>query len=203
VGSELPANSPREYLESLRNREDNHDIIHKIVDLYYSLLYSKYFSELIESPNSDDLSRTVYADLFNFSDADLEINELRKKIVFSTWDSTIKYVAEIASGRVAKPVEVVFPNSIRCDMHNIVERLTLYPVDRSTTLTAFHGTGYIDFNLRPNVRFRISLQNEGFSPVFGSLLGEDYENQPLFYFPNILPFGDIPLEIADNILIKK
>lgn len=181
VGENIDIDSPLKYLEKLEKENKNISVVAKIINLYHSLIYSNYFAEFFENPDADLLTKRIYKNIFSFDDPDLKINQLRKKVVFKTWHATINYVAEIASGRVAKPIEKVFPDSIRCDMHNIPDRLTLYSVDRSTPLTAFHGTGFVDNKYKAGTRFRVSLQKEGFHPVFGSMLDTDYNKQPLFY----------------------
>lgn len=204
VGSQLPKSNIGEYFEQLKQKSKPNGTVYKIIDLYYSLLYSNYISEIDTNQDPDQLTKQVYSNLFEFNHPNKMINKLRKKIVFSTWKSTIKYVAEIASGRIAKPVEAVFPDSIRCDMHNIQERLTLYAVDRSTTLTAFHGTGFLNKRNELNVRFRVSLQHENFSPVYGKMLGLDYNSQPLFYCQTELASNSfLPISVARLVHIRK
>ncbi len=183
VGTEIPAERAKEYIEKLQADHPNADIIQKITTLYCSLIYCSYVPRIMESAQPDELSKKVYSDPFDLFNGEKGIIDLRRRIIRDTWDITSRYVAEIASGRVARPVEEVFPESIRSDMHNIPQRLTLYSVDRSTPLTAFHGSGYIDRKLRVGTRFRVSLQSEDYAPVFGRMLGTDYHDQPLFYFP--------------------
>lgn len=156
-------------------------VVSKIIHLFYSLLYSNYFPYISNNCNADSVTKKIYKDIFSIYTRDKRLNECRKKVIQKTWRSTIDYIAEIASGRIVKPVEYVFPDSIRCDMHNIPDRLTLYSVDRSTPLTAFHGSGFIDTKLRIGTRYRILLQSEHFVPVYGMMCGCDYSTQPIFY----------------------
>lgn len=66
-------------------------------------------------------------------------------------------------------------------MHNIYGRLTLYTVNRSTRLSSFHSTGYVDKKGRISSSFRILLSNNNFTPVYGKILNCDYYSQPFFY----------------------
>jgi hypothetical protein len=203
VGETINPTKVEEYIKHLEKSHSESSVVHKIIHLFYSLLYSNYFPEISESSDSDELTRKVFEDIFDVSTEDNTLNDLRKKIITDTWTATIDYVAEIASGRVVKPVEFVFPESIRCDMHNIPDRLTLYPVDRSTTLTAFHGTGYIDHKLHPGVRYRISLQNEHFVPVYGKCCGVSYDDQPIFYIhESYMQDGSLSPDLASEIHLK-
>lgn len=181
IGKTISLKNPLGFLSKMMETGHDFPIVSKIIYLYYSLIYSNYFPDIYNSTNADSLTKDVYRDIFNMNDKNTLVKKLRKKIVSETWKATLNYVAEIASGRLTKPIEHVFPESIRCDMHNIPDRLTIYSVDRSTPLTAFHGTGFVDTKLRVGVRFRASLQKEGFQPVYGKMLGVNYTKQPLFY----------------------
>lgn len=181
IGEKIDLDNPTLFLEKLLRNKGSVEIIQKIIDLFHSLIYSIYIPEIERSIDPDTLTKAIYQDMFSVTHERSDTIALRRKTIEKTWNATVNYVAEIASGRIVKPVEYVFPDSIRCDMHNIPSRLTLYSVDRSTPLTAFHGTGFIDRKNRIGTRFRISLQSEKYRPVFGKLPEINYLNQPMFY----------------------
>jgi hypothetical protein len=168
-------------LEEINNQKEESELAKKFVALYMSLLYSSYVPEIVEASDPDELTRQVYTDLFNLGNSGLSITALKKKMITDTWQYAINYIAEITAGRTIKPVEYIYPDSIRCDMHNIFGRLTLYPVTRSTRLTSFHTTGYVDEQKEVNVNFRVVLENAGYLPVHGKFMEEDYDTQPFFY----------------------
>ncbi len=184
-------------LHIILSNKQNLELCQKFLDLYKSLIFSTYVKELDlkDKKSKEEVSMKVYEDIFNFSNSNKHILEIRKKIVEKTWEQTIDYISEITTGRLLKPVEKLYPESIRCDMHNISDRLTLYSVNRSTKLTSFHGTGYIDQKGHMSVALRILLDNK-YRPVFGTFLGLSYKNQPFFYIHSdlinnikYLPFG--------------
>ena len=169
-------------LSSAKDKE----LANKFIALYMSLIYCIYVHEIKSSKDKDNLTLHVFEDIFNFKNSSEKINILRQKIVHDTWSFTINYISEIVSGRLTKPVEYIYPDSIRCDMHNIIDRLTLYPINRSTKLSSFHGSGYVGKNFDINVGFRIMLTTKGYLPVYGKIFNSNYSHQPFFYLDPIL-----------------
>lgn len=172
-----PLSAISKLLDSAKDKE----LANKFIALYMSLIYCLYVPEIRTFEDGDSLTLRVFGDIFNFKDTDKSLSTIRKRIVQNTWDFTIKYISEIVSGRLTKPVEYIYPDSIRCDMHNITDRLTLYPVNRSTKLSSFHGSGYIDKNLNINVGLRVVLTTNNYLPVYGKIFGLDYSRQPFLY----------------------
>lgn len=181
--SKISAEDISKHMQNLaRASNKNYELCQKFLNLYNSLIFSTYIKklDLKDKKSKNTLCIKVYEDIFNFLDINRSIVQIRKKIVEDTWEQTIDYISEITTGRILKPVEELYPESIRCDMHNISDRLTLYAVNRSTKLTSFHGTGYIDQNGHMSVALRILLDNQ-YVPIFGNFLGLNYEDQPFFY----------------------
>lgn len=171
----------------------------KFADLFESLLYSIDFNGLLNNSMADE----VLSDPIDTNIKDNNILLKRKLILQKTWCLTLDYISEIASGRIIKPIEYIFPNAIRCDMHNIIDRYTFYSVNRSTTLTSFHGTGYINSKMQASVKYRIQIENMDYYNVF--LKNDDYKHyfQP-FCCIEYLKSNDIPKFdiILSSILIK-
>lgn len=180
-GENIDLKDPMLGISKILNSAKDKELANKFVALYMSLIYCIYVPEIKSSKNQDNLTLRVFEDIFNFKDSSEKINILRQKIVQDTWNFTINYISEIVSGRLTKPVEYIYPDSIRCDMHNIIDRLTLYPVNRSTKLSSFHGSGYVDKNFDINVGLRIVLTTNGYLPVYGKIFNSDYSNQPFLY----------------------
>lgn len=184
MGLIIDVKNPKKYLAELR--KTNNVDVKKIVDLFYSLIYSINFPEAYEN-KSDDFVKKIYEDPFNTNINNKIIRQLRIKLLEKTWNCCINYAAEISAGRVVKPTELIYPNSIKCDMHMIPERYTFYSVDRSSPLTAFHGSGYINEDGIMGVKFRCQLINAGYQPV--CVKGSKkypYEDQAFFYVPKTI-----------------
>lgn len=204
-GKMIDIKNPIEYINHLLNRSNNKEIINKFISLYMSLLYCSPIQVETKQLLKENFILKVFSDIFNFEDFDLNINNTRKKIVKKVWGDAINYIAEITSGRTIKPIEKIYPDSIRCDMHNIKSRLTLYSVDRSTKLTPFHSTGYVNDRGEISTKFRIQLVNGAYIPVYGIILGVNYQKQAFFYlssnysklFENKLP------KIINHLKLKK
>lgn len=160
-----------------------HGDVKKVVDLFNSLVYSINFQRFIRH-KSDKIVKLIYLDPWDFVHCSLEIGQLRKELLQKAWQSTLHYISEIAAGRTIKPVEIIFPESIRCDMHMIPDRYTFYSVDRSTTLTAFHGTGYINEFGKMGVKFRVQLKTDRFVPLYIHDSKYSYTNQAFCYVPS-------------------
>lgn len=182
-GRQVKTNNFKSNLSNLVKSISDKNLAAKVIELYYSLIYSIYVKEIMKLPplKRDKYALEVFKDPFNFHTGSRRINETRKNVVSAAWNYTISYVSEIASGRVLKPAEFAYPGSIRCDMHNIKGRLTLYAVNRSTKLTSFHGTGYVDKKGKISVALRAQLHNSNFLPIYGSILGKTYDYQPFCY----------------------
>lgn len=182
-GSEVEASNIKNHLQKILLQSSNDGLAKKFVGLYESLLYSVYIPEIFayRGRDRDSYCIKVFEAIYDVNSTDAEINKLRKKIIEHTWKYALNYIAEISTGRILKPVERVYPSSIRCDMHNIADRLTLYPVNRSTKLTSFHSTGYINKKGNISVALRASLLNKDYYPIYGQVLGENYQQQPFVY----------------------
>jgi hypothetical protein len=181
MGKMIDKRNPKRYLEELKNASSSD--IKKIIDLFYSLIYSINFPE-INKDNSDELAKKIFKDPFDLNIKSKATKKLRNLLLERAWDCCINYAAEISAGRMVKPAELIFPDAIKCDMHMIPERYTFYSVDRSTTLTAFHGVGYVNEDGIMGVKFRCQLLGVGYQPVYvkGSKT-YPYENQAFFYVP--------------------
>lgn len=171
----------------------------KFADLFESLLYSIDFDGLL----NNNIADKVLNDPINTNIKDNNVLLKRKLIIQKTWCLTLDYISEIASGRITKPIEYIFPNAIRCDMHNITDRYTFYSVNRSTTLTSFHGTGYINLKMKASVKYRIQLENMNYYNIY--LKNDDYKHysQPFccveYTKNNSIPKFDI---LSSSISIK-
>ena len=197
--SKVDASNLNNHIKYLEKLTKNKVLIKKFLALYKSLIYSVYDQE-IETADQMQKDRTtieLFKEIFNIHTKNRELNDRRKKILEKTWVCTLNYISEIHTGRLLKPVEKIYPDSIRCDMHNITDRLTLYPVNRSTKLTSFHGMGYIDAKKRMHVGLRILLKNKDYLPVYGNLHGIDYYKQPFFYIHKLALNSDKSFSISD------
>jgi hypothetical protein len=184
-GGEIDLRNPLRFLDKVANNKDDRDIGSKIISVYMSLLYCSHVPEIIDSFNSDELTLKVYSDIFNFND-DKKIGLLKKKIISDNWKMTINYLSEIISGRITKPIEVIYPDAIRCDIHNINDRLTLYPLHRNTKLTSFHSTGFVEDDYEISTNFRVILTSSNCVPVYGKFGKLNYSKQAFCYISPLI-----------------
>jgi len=151
----------------------------KYQHLFKSLIYTIYFPEIVGDKNADDLTLEVYRDIFNVSEGKPTIIALRKKIIATATELAIQYISELEAGRKFDLTSAFLPDAIRCDIHNVAGRYHIYSVNRSTTLTSFHSSGYVEKSGVCKVNFRINLLKESFVPVY--IEGTCYTTQPFCY----------------------
>ncbi len=150
----------------------------RFVPLFKSTIYSIYFPELTNK-KTDNQIKTLFEDIYTFED--LEYGKTRKFILDMTLDSTIKYIVSVRSDRDIDPLRIIFPEALRCTIHSKPGQLGITTINKSTRIESWHGTGYIASNGKIGVDFRISLESEGFLPVY--VEGDPFNmgDQPIFY----------------------
>jgi len=200
MGNTINLNNPQKKLNDLIKLKDAD--VKKVVELFKSLLYSINFKEL--NGRSEEFIESVYENPLNMEVKSKKIREARKKLIKKTWTCCLKYVSEISAGRAIKPTELIYPEAIKCDMHMIPERYTFYSIDRSSTLTAFHGTGCINGDGIMGVKFRYQLIKAGYVPVYvKKSIKFPYMNQAFFYVPGKIKNKNMLLELINNSKIRK
>lgn len=159
--------------------KDKSNVLGRFVPLFQSTMYSVYLPEVYDQPNSENLSLKIFSDIYNIADS--AYGKTRKSILEKTWKATLKYMIEVRSDRDIDLLSIVFPSAIRCTIHSKPSQLGLTTINKRTKIESWHGTGYIDSNNKVGAGFRISLETEGYIPVFVKHgLFEEYK-QPIFY----------------------
>src|SRR3989344_2609392 len=150
----------------------------RFVPLFRSTMYSICFSELFRDLSDSDI-KYLFQDIYDTKDKNY--GKIREKILEITFKSTINYMTAIRTDRSNDPLVRILPYALRCTIHSKPGQIGLSTISKSARIESWHGTGFIDKKGKAGVDFLISLETEGYLPVF--IYGNSFHmfDQPLFY----------------------
>ncbi|MCC7386250.1 MAG: L-tyrosine/L-tryptophan isonitrile synthase family protein [Deltaproteobacteria bacterium] len=120
-------------------------------------------------------SKEVLSDIFNVTDpkASPALIAARKHVLKATWDMTCGYSSAIRTDRELKYSSFA-SDSIRGTIHPKEHQYGYALLGTSEShLTPWHGTGAIKPSGEISTDFVVSLQDQGFVPVYAPFLGQD------------------------------
>ncbi|RRO13777.1 hypothetical protein EIL87_22625 [Saccharopolyspora rhizosphaerae] len=151
------------------------DFAPHVIGLFREILMSLVYSVPVTVPRGTDRlewSVALYADIYNVTDpsASAEIRQGRRAVLRRAWHTVIRYMATMQVDDEFG-YERMFPHRVRLTLSAVRKGCLGFTYLGGSGLLPWQGTGVLDPRGRVAIDFAVSLQDQGFVPVYSPLLG--------------------------------
>jgi hypothetical protein len=171
-------NNPLRTLESidtLASEVDGPEALVQDLGLFREMLMSVVYSVPVPNPAGTDRitwSSLVYADVYNLADHTVshEVCQARAAVLRRAWHTVVRYLATL---RVDEELEYekLFPDRVRLTVSAARPGRCGFTYLGGSGLLPWQGTGALDPRGQVAVDFAVSMLDQGFIPVYSTLLG--------------------------------
>ncbi|MEB3372060.1 L-tyrosine/L-tryptophan isonitrile synthase family protein [Saccharopolyspora sp. S2-29] len=151
------------------------DFAPHVIGLFREILMSLVYSVPVTVPPGTDRmewSAALYTDIYNVTDpsASAEIRQGRRAVLRRAWHTVIRYMATMQVDDEFG-YERMFPHRVRLTLSAVRHGCLGFTYLGGSGLLPWQGTGVLDPRGHVAIDFAISLQDQGFVPVYSPLLG--------------------------------
>ncbi|WP_406688330.1 L-tyrosine/L-tryptophan isonitrile synthase family protein [Saccharopolyspora sp. ID03-671] len=151
------------------------DFAPHVIGLFREILMSLVYSVPVTVPAGTDRmewSAALYTDVYNVTDpsTSAEVRQGRRAVLRRAWHTVIRYMATMQVDEEFG-YERMFPHRVRLTLSAVRQGCLGFTYLGGSGLLPWQGTGVLDPRGHVAIDFAISLQDQGFVPVYSPLLG--------------------------------